>query len=108
KNVAQVPSELDGELTSTGICVLRSNAAVDPGYLFRWTCSTDFINKISQAQDGTMYPAVRDEDVLAGPIPLPPLAEQRRIVRKLDTLSARSATARTHLTAIEKLVERYK
>lgn len=40
------------------------------------------------------------------PIPLPPLPEQRRIVRKLDTLSARSTTARTHLTAIEKLVER--
>jgi type I restriction enzyme S subunit len=41
-------------------------------------------------------------------IPLPPLPEQRRIVRKLDTLSARSITARTHLTAIEKLVERYR
>ena len=41
-------------------------------------------------------------------IPLPPLTEQRRIVRKLDTLDARSATARTHLAAIEKLVERYK
>lgn len=41
-------------------------------------------------------------------IPLPPLPEQRRIVRKLDTLGARSTTARTHLTAIEKLVDRYK
>ncbi len=41
-------------------------------------------------------------------IPIPPLPEQRRIVRKLDTLSARSTTARTHLTAIEKLVERYR
>lgn len=41
-------------------------------------------------------------------IPLPPLPEQRRIVRKLDTLSARTTTARTHLTAIEKLVERYR
>lgn len=41
-------------------------------------------------------------------IPLPPLPEQRRIVRKLDTLSARSITARAHLTAIEKLEERYK
>lgn len=40
--------------------------------------------------------------------PLPPLPEQRRIVRKLDTLSVRTATARTHLTAIEKLVQRYK
>lgn len=41
-------------------------------------------------------------------IPLPPLPEQRRIVRKLDTLSARTTTARTHLTTIGKLVERYK
>ena len=41
-------------------------------------------------------------------IPLPPLPEQRRIVRKLDTLTARSTTARTHLTAIATLVERYR
>lgn len=41
-------------------------------------------------------------------IPLPPLPEQRRIVRKLETLSARGTTARTHFTAIEKLVERYR
>lgn len=40
-------------------------------------------------------------------LPLPPLPEQRRIVRKLDTLSIRSATARSHLTAVETLVERY-
>ena len=32
-------------------------------------------------------------------VPLPPLPEQRRIVRKLDTLSARTATARTNLNA---------
>ena len=41
-------------------------------------------------------------------IPLPPLAEQRRIVRKLDRLTAHSTTARTHLTALKTLVERYK
>ena len=45
-----------------------------------------------------------------GPVQIliPPLAEQKRIVRKLDTLSARTATARTHLTTIAKLVERYR
>jgi type I restriction enzyme S subunit len=57
---------------------------------------------------GTAVPRLNLADVRQFEIPLPPLPEQRRIVRKLDTLSARSTTARTHLTAIEKLVERYK
>jgi type I restriction enzyme S subunit len=40
--------------------------------------------------------------------PLPPLAEQKRIVAKLDALNANSARARTELTRIETLVSRYK
>lgn len=57
---------------------------------------------------GTNINNFRSRDIDRLEIPLPPLPEQRRIVRKLDTLSARSTTARTHLTAIERLVERYK
>lgn len=41
-------------------------------------------------------------------IPLPPLPEQKRIVRKLDNLSARTTTARNHLNAIAKLVEEFR
>lgn len=41
-------------------------------------------------------------------IPLAPVPEQKRIVFKLDSLSARTSTARTHLNAITKLVERYR
>lgn len=40
--------------------------------------------------------------------PLPPLAEQKRIVAKLDALNAKSARARTELARIETLVSRYK
>ncbi|MDO6967038.1 restriction endonuclease subunit S [Rhizobium alvei] len=42
------------------------------------------------------------------PFPLPPLAEQKRIVAKLDALNAKSARARTELARIETLVSRYK
>lgn len=42
------------------------------------------------------------------PLPLPPLAEQNRIVAKLDALNAKSARARTELARIETLVSRYK
>ncbi|MBS7705204.1 restriction endonuclease subunit S [Chelatococcus asaccharovorans] len=41
-------------------------------------------------------------------IPLPPLPEQRRIVAKIDSLSAKSKRARDHLDHIPRLVEKYK
>jgi len=108
KNIAVVPDELNGELTSTGIAVLRPNGAVDPGYLFHLACSDDFVGALSTAQDGTMYPAVSDRDVAAAPIPLPPLPEQRRIVAKIDSLTGKSRRARDHLDHIPGLVDKYK
>lgn len=108
KNIAVVPDELNGELTSTGIAILRSNGAVEANYLFRWVCSDDFVGRLSSAQDGTMYPAVSDRDVAAASIPLPPLAEQRRIVSKIDSLTGKSKRAREHLNHIQRLVEKYK
>ena len=42
------------------------------------------------------------------PLPLPPFAEQRRIVAKLDSLTARTARARSELDHITRLVEKYK
>jgi type I restriction enzyme, S subunit len=100
KNIAFVPPSLDRALTSTGISVLRACGAVDPGYLFEWVCSDAFVDSVSRSQDGTMYPAVSDSDVLKETILLPPLAEQHRIVAKLDALSACSKRARAELDRV--------
>src|SRR5713226_2871514 len=108
KNIALVPEDLNGQLTSTGIAVLRPNEAVNPRYLFTWACSDRFVETISVTQDGTMYPAVSDSDVADGTIRLPPLAEQGRIVAKIDSLFASSKRAREHLDHIPRLAEKYK
>lgn len=108
KNIALVSNEFDGELTSTGIAVLRPSDAVHPRYLFRWACSDEFVTPLSHTQDGTMYPAVSDNDVTGAPIPLPPLSEQQRIVTKLDSLLGRSKRARDHLDHLPRLAENYK
>ena len=108
KNIALVPEELDGQLTSTGIAVLRPNEALDPKYLFMWASSDKFVDEVSVAQDGTMYPAVSDRDVANAVIRVPPLAEQQRIVAKIDSLSAKSRRSRDQLDHIPRLVEKYK
>ena len=83
--VAMVPACLDGQIASTGFCVLRPNrVTVDPRYLFYWTTSSRFVAALTSLVRGANYPAVSDRDVKEASIPLPPLVEQRRIVQILD------------------------
>jgi type I restriction enzyme S subunit len=100
KNIAIVPASLDGEMTSTGICVLRPSQDVQSGFIFRRVVSQSFIDAMTLASDGTMYPAIADSDVFAAKIALPPAAEQRRIVAKLDALTARLTRARAELDRV--------
>lgn len=108
KNIAMVDRNLDGEITSTGIAVIRSNGAFVPRYIFHLLRSDDFIRGISEKQDGTLYPAITDKDLFATSIALPPLAEQERIVSKIDTLLANVARARVELARVPVLVEKFK
>lgn len=108
KNIAMVPQSLDGAYTSTGIAVLRAGYGIEPRYLFNWVTSDEFITEISKSQDGTLYPAVTDKDVFEAGIRLAPIPEQRRIVAKVDGLTARTARARKELDRIPTLIARYK
>jgi type I restriction enzyme S subunit len=87
--VAVVPSELDGQIASTGFCVLRPNpSVVSARYLFYRALTEDFIGYLTARMRGANYPAVTDEVVRKATIPLPPLSEQRRIVEILDQANA--------------------
>jgi len=57
---------------------------------------------------GTTFLELSGSKLQQVPFPLPPLAEQKRIVAKLDALNAKSTRARTELARIETLVSRYK
>lgn len=83
--VAVVPAHLDGQIASTGFCVLRANGAViEPRFLFYLTITSDFVAGLSERVRGANYPAVTDHDIKGLRIPLPPLPEQRRIASILD------------------------
>jgi type I restriction enzyme, S subunit len=88
KNIAIVDSViLNEQIASSGFTVLRTNLQIAlPKLLFYFTLSQIFLQPLNELQTGTSYPAVRDSDVFSQSFPLPPLAEQHRIVAKIEEL----------------------
>jgi type I restriction enzyme S subunit len=108
KNVALVPEVYDGQIASTGFAVLRAKPVTLPKYLFYYSLTDDFLNALSKLQRGTSYPAVRDGDVRAQPIPLSPLPEQHRIVEAIETQFTRLDAAVRALERARANLGRYK
>ena len=100
--VAFVPAELDGEICSTGFCVLRPAAIVDATFLFFLVQARDFVDTLSGEVRGMLYPAVTNNQVRSINIPYPSLPEQKRIAAKVQELMAEVQRART---ACEKQLE---
>ncbi|HMN04313.1 MAG TPA: restriction endonuclease subunit S [Flavobacteriales bacterium] len=89
RRVALVPEKLDGQIASTGYCVLRSDRSkVDPRYLYSFLLTDGFIARMAGLERGAGYPAVRESDVFGSELPLPPLAEQQRIAQVLSTVQS--------------------
>lgn len=87
--VARVPDELDQATASTGFCVLRPRTnQLDGAYLFQWVKSPAFVADMVKRATGASYPAVSDRIIFESKIPLPPLAEQKRIAAILDKADA--------------------
>ena len=83
--VALVSRQYNLEIASTGFCVLRPNKALlDSAYLFYFVQTERFISNLVRFATGAGYPAVSDTDILETEIPLPALAEQKRIAILLD------------------------
>ena len=104
--VAQVGAALDGEIASTGFCVLRveDREKLLPRYLFHLVRSRQFVEEMTTQATGASYPAVSDRVVLDyrldGP---PPPADQRRIVEILDLADELRRRRREAVESIDRL-----
>jgi type I restriction enzyme S subunit len=96
QRIAVVPEHLDKQVCSTGYFVLRPKKGIDHRFVFYSLFTENFIGQMESLQKGASYPAVTDGDVRAQEIPVPPLAEQQRIVGILDEAFAGLATAKAN------------
>jgi len=108
KNFARVTPELDGQIASTGFCVLRAASEELSKYLFYFVQYEKFLNELAKFQRGTSYPAVRDSDVFAQYIPVPPKGHAGLIVAEIEKQFSRLDEAVANLKRVKANLKRYK
>ena len=104
--VAIIDASLDGATASTGFCVLRPDEEkLDRAYLFHWVKTSEFISDMVRKATGASYPAVSDRIVLESKIPLPSIAEQKRIAAILDKAEELRGLRRKALGELNAIVQ---
>lgn len=88
-NVAVIEEDFDpAPIASTAFAVLNGYGLVLPRYIWIVLRTPFLVECVEATQRGQAYPAINDADFAVLPFPLPPLAEQHRIVAKVDELMA--------------------
>ena len=88
-NIAVIDAEITpAPIASTAFAVLNGFGLTVPKYLWITLRSQFMVQCVEAKMRGQAYPAINDADFADLPFPLPPLAEQYRIVAKVNELMA--------------------
>ncbi|MFB9915950.1 restriction endonuclease subunit S [Gluconobacter kanchanaburiensis] len=105
-----VPQRTQRRQIASGEWIVFRSDYINSQYLRNFLISDGFHEQFMHTVSGVggSLMRARPSEAVKISFPLPPLAEQRRIVAKLDSLTARIARARAELERVPVLIERYK
>lgn len=106
--VTQAPNEMENARVNQHVCIIRPLDGISPAFVSRYLSSPRMQVFVAGENYGVTRQALTKEMIEGISLPVPPLAEQHRIVAKIDSLFARSSRARDELAHIPKLIERYR
>ncbi|EIY2678364.1 TPA: restriction endonuclease subunit S [Raoultella planticola] len=93
---------------STEIIPLNAEPYIDNRYLFYWLKSEMFLEFVNSVSYGVNMPRLGTKDGVTAPFVLAPLAEQKVIADKLDTLLAQVEATKARLERIPKILKNFR
>ncbi|EEN7281693.1 TPA: restriction endonuclease subunit S [Salmonella enterica] len=97
----------DGVCT-TEIIPLSAEPSCCNKYIFYWLKSSTFLGYVNDVSYGVNMPRLGTADGLKAPLRLAPLAEQKIIAEKLDTLLAQVDSTKARLEQIPQILKRFR
>ncbi|CUB02270.1 restriction endonuclease subunit S [Marinomonas fungiae] len=98
----------DGICTSEIVPLRAEKGLVEGRFLFYWLKGIEFRNYVNAVSYGVNMPRLGTKDGKQAPFVLAPLAEQKRIVEKLDQALAQVDTIKARLDGIPAILKRFR
>ncbi|MCI6913808.1 MAG: restriction endonuclease subunit S [Treponema succinifaciens] len=105
RNIAINPFNDNFMVGSSGFCVLRVNDLCNAKYLFYCVLNDDFTNAMVDLTTGAAYPAIKDSDILAYPIALPPLDLQNQFAAFVQQIDKSKFVVKQQITDLQELLD---
>ena len=89
KAIARIRDPEENLIVSTGFAVIRPRGELAPDFLGHLVCAGFFVDQVIARSTGVSYPAINASELVAIPVPIPPLPEQTQIAAFLDRETAK-------------------